>query len=205
MEMTEDFKAMFSSKPTEPSSKQSTPPVTEKDLKLPVGALQHMSKLEKDYGLQSGILLSIAQQESGGEEDRANAKSKVGAKGWFQFMDKTAKQYDVNTADFYSSSTGAAKYLSSLKQTFEGDLDKMISAYNWGQGNVKRKGMENMPSETSNYLTKVKENLSKFGGLGFSKESMKPPTKDMSQNPKAGFPLFNMTQDFKELMGIQDM
>ena len=34
-------------------------------------------------------------------------------------------------------------------------MDKAIAAYNWGPGNVARKGMDNMPMETRNYVNKV--------------------------------------------------
>lgn len=195
MDMTDSFKSMFSSS----DNKTTTSPVTtEEDLRLPVGAITHISNLEKEHGLQPGTLLAITQQESGGEKDRANARSKVGAQGWFQFMPATAKQYKVNPADFFSASSGAAKYLSDLNKQFDGDQDKVLAAYNWGQGNVSRKGLEKMPSETSNYLTKVKENISKFGGMFEQKPRSARP------EPDPGFPMNMFTPDFKKLLGIEE-
>ena len=36
-----------------------------------------------------------------------------------------------------------------------GDLDHALAAYNWGQGNVDRHGLDNMPQETRNYVAKI--------------------------------------------------
>lgn len=96
------------------------------------------------------------QQESGGN---TRAVSPKGARGAFQFMPATAKQYGVNVDDLTSSATGAAKMYSDLLKQSGGDLSKALAGYNWGQGNVQRKGMDNMPAETKNYIQKVTANM----------------------------------------------
>ncbi|MBW2186753.1 MAG: lytic transglycosylase domain-containing protein, partial [Deltaproteobacteria bacterium] len=50
-----------------------------------------------------------------------------------------------------------------LLEKYDGDLDHALAAYNWGQGNVDRKGLEHMPTETRNYIAKVKQVVSQFG------------------------------------------
>jgi len=54
---------------------------------------------------------------------------------------------------------GGSKYLKQLLDKYDGDLDHALAAYNWGQGNVDRYGLEKMPEETRNYLAKIKSRL----------------------------------------------
>ncbi|WP_258863998.1 lytic transglycosylase domain-containing protein [Yersinia ruckeri] len=37
---------------------------------------------------------------------------------------------------------------------FDGDVNKAIGSYNWGQNNVKKHGLEKAPAETRHYLQK---------------------------------------------------
>ena len=41
-----------------------------------------------------------------------------------------------------------------LKQT-GGDLKQALAGYNWGIGNLQRKGLDAAPAETRNYIQKV--------------------------------------------------
>lgn len=112
------------------------------------------SRLESQYGLPSGLLDSVWATES----SRGTGKmvSPAGAKGHFQFMDATAKQYGVtNPFDLGQSATGAAKMYSDLLKSTGGDLPKALAAYNWGIGNVQRQGLERAPAETQGYIKKV--------------------------------------------------
>ncbi|QOT75053.1 transglycosylase SLT domain-containing protein [Cupriavidus basilensis] len=112
------------------------------------------SRLESQYGLPSGLLDSVWATES----SRGTGKmvSPAGAKGHFQFMDATAKQYGVtNPFDLGQSATGAAKMYSDLLKSTGGDLPKALAAYNWGIGNVQRQGIEHAPAETQGYIKKV--------------------------------------------------
>lgn len=102
------------------------------------------ASLEAQYRLPSNLLPATMHVESRGN---INAVSPKGAKGPFQFMDATAKQYNVNPFDLTSSATGAARMFSDLLKTHNGDLDKALASYNWGQGNVARKGLDKAPKE----------------------------------------------------------
>lgn len=112
-----------------------------------------LSALEKKYGLPAGILdrMWLAESSRG-----KRMLSPAGAKGHFGFMDGTAKQYGVTDPnDFNQSSDGAARYLRDLIAHYGGDVNKAVAAYNWGPGNVDRKGMGRAPAETRGYLGKV--------------------------------------------------
>lgn len=115
-----------------------------------------LASLEDKYQLPSGLLNAVMKQESGGN---VNAVSPKGAQGAFQFMPATAKQYGVDTSDLNSSADGAARMYSDLLKAHNGDLDKALASYNYGQGNVAKHGMDNLPKETQDYIAKVKSNM----------------------------------------------
>lgn len=112
----------------------------------------NFTSLEDKNGLPHGLLQAVMKQESGGNP---NAVSSAGAQGAFQFMPDTAKQYGIDPMNPQQSAQGAASYLGDLNKKYGGDLAKALAAYNWGPGNVDKKGLENAPSETQNYVTKV--------------------------------------------------
>lgn len=96
------------------------------------------------------------QTESGGNPSAVSPK---GATGAFQFMPATAKQYGVDPTDPESSAVGAAKMYSDLLSKYQGDLPKALAAYNWGQGNVDRQGLDKAPPETQKYIQKVSSRM----------------------------------------------
>lgn len=121
--------------------------------------------LEGKYGLPAGQLSSVAATESGGDPF---AESKAGAKGLFQFMPGTAKDMGLKGRDVYDphkSAEAAAKYLRWLMDATGGDLEKTLASYNWGLGNVQKKGMGNLPSETRNYVPKVMAGMRPGAGM----------------------------------------
>ena len=113
---------------------------------------QYFAALEQQNGIPQGVLAAIMQQESGG---KAGQVSKAGAKGYFQFMDDTAKQYGVTVNDLGSEAQGAARLIGDLYRKYNGDMTKVLAGYNWGQGNVDRKGMDKAPKETRDYIASV--------------------------------------------------
>lgn len=118
-----------------------------------------LSTLEQKYGLPTGLLAAVQKTESGGIANPNTAVSPAGASGAFQFMPATAQQYGVNTADYASSADGAARYLSDLLKSNGGSVKGALASYNWGPGNVQKKGIDAAPTETRNYLQKVSEAL----------------------------------------------
>lgn len=121
--------------------------------------------LEGKYGLPSGLLHSVAATESGGDPFAVSPK---GAKGPFQFMDGTARDLGLKGMDVYDphkSADAAARYLRYLLDATGGDLEKTLASYNWGLGNVQKKGMDNLPSETRNYVPKVMAGMRPGAGM----------------------------------------
>lgn len=121
--------------------------------------------LEGKYGLPSGLLHSVAATESGGDPFAVSSK---GAKGPFQFMDGTARDLGLKGMDVYDphkSADAAARYLRYLLDATGGDLEKTLASYNWGLGNVQKKGMDNLPSETRNYVPKVMAGMRPGAGM----------------------------------------
>ncbi|PLC71329.1 lytic transglycosylase domain-containing protein [Klebsiella quasipneumoniae] len=121
--------------------------------------------LEGKYGLPSGLLSSVAATESGGDPF---AESKAGAKGLFQFMPGTATDMGLKGRDVFDphkSADAAGRYLRFLLDATGGDLEKTLASYNWGLGNVQKKGMDNLPSETRNYVPKVMAGMRPGAGM----------------------------------------
>jgi soluble lytic murein transglycosylase-like protein len=115
---------------------------------------------------KEGLLDALKSVESGG---KLNAVSPAGAKGPYQFMDATAKQYGVQDPfNEAQSRAGADKMLSHLTDKY-GDTTKALQAYNWGEGNMDAylktgKGVNGqaMPQETQQYANKVLSRANKL-------------------------------------------
>ncbi|MFI8014897.1 transglycosylase SLT domain-containing protein [Citrobacter freundii] len=147
------------------TGKPNNAPVAVGDIKVPrptsTGKMQldtmagKFAALEQQHGLPPGLLRAVATTESGGDN---GAVSHAGAKGMFQFMPKTAAEYGLIGEDVYDpdkSAAAAAKKLSGLVKLYNGDVGLALSAYNWGEGNIQRKGMGAAPKETREYAPKV--------------------------------------------------
>lgn len=115
--------------------------------------MQLFASLEQQHGLPAGLLDAVwATESSRGKR----MLSPAGAQGHFQFMPATAKQYGLSDPnDLEQSATAAARMYADLLRQTGGDLEQALAGYNWGIGNVQRKGMQQMPAETRNYIQKV--------------------------------------------------
>ena len=121
--------------------------------------------LEGKYDLPAGLLSSVSATESGGDPYAVSPK---GAKGPFQFMDGTARDLGLKGMDVYDphkSADAAARYLRYLVDATGGDLEKTLASYNWGLGSVQKKGMDNLPLETRNYVPKVMAGMRPGAGM----------------------------------------
>jgi hypothetical protein len=125
--------------------------------------------LEKQYGLPAGLLAGVAQVESKGN---AGIMSPAGAAGLFQFMPGTAREYGINPLNPAQSANAAARKLGGLYRRYGGNLTAALSAYNWGEGNLERRGMANAPLETQLYAPKV---LAAMGGAPADSGAAMPP------------------------------
>ncbi|MEO8641762.1 lytic transglycosylase domain-containing protein [Pseudomonas sp.] len=114
-------------------------------------------QLELKNGLPPNLLDSVWSAES---SRGANMLSSKGAKGHFGFMDPTAAQYGLkNPSNLFESADAAARMYRDLLKANGGNLDMALAGYNWGQGNVERKGLGAAPSETRDYISKVKAGM----------------------------------------------
>lgn len=89
--------------------------------------------------------------------------SRAGALGIAQFMPATARE-ELGSAqaalDPSIAIPGAARYLRKLYDRL-GNWTNALAAYNWGIGNVQRKGLAAAPAETIDYFTVI---LQRAGG-----------------------------------------
>lgn len=111
---------------------------------------------EAKYQLPDDLLARVLHQESRFRPDiiEGRTKSSAGALGIAQFMPATAAEMGVDPLDPFSSIDGAGRYLRRLYNA-TGDWEKALAAYNWGIGNVQRKGLGAAPLETRNYTAQI--------------------------------------------------
>lgn len=125
----------------------------------------NFKSIEAKNGLPTGLLSAIHMQESRGNANAYNESS--GATGGFQFLAATAKQYGVKDRyNLAQSAEGAGKYLAYLLKTFNGDIEKAISAYHAGEGNVQRG--TNIGPINRQYVRNVKGYMGGASGVSFT-------------------------------------
>ena len=116
-----------------------------------------IEQVAKKMCLAPELIHSVVATESAYD---STAVSCAGAQGLMQLMPETAQELGVKDSfDPLQNLLGGSKYLKQLLDKYDGDLDHALAAYNWGQGNVDRHGLEKMPEETRNYLAKIKNRL----------------------------------------------
>lgn len=106
------------------------------------------------YQLPEAFIRAIIKVES---DFDPTALSVAGAQGLTQLMPETAGRMLVTDAwDPRENVFGGCRYLRVLANTFNGDLDLTIAAYNAGEGAVIRAGGIPNIAETQDYVVKVK-------------------------------------------------
>lgn len=109
------------------------------------------------YGVDFRLVASVVAVES---SFRHNAISSSGAIGLGQLKPQTARWLGVmNPFDPIDNLAGTTRYISFLVNRYGGNLDKAVSAYFQGQGNVDRSGVN---GACRTYLGKVNLALSRF-------------------------------------------
>ncbi|PKB19058.1 transglycosylase-like protein with SLT domain [Novosphingobium kunmingense] len=109
------------------------------------------------YDISPALLEALVWQES-----RWNpaAVSPAGARGLAQLMPGTARELGVNSDDPDANLEGGARYLRMQLDTFDGDVERALAAYNAGPGRVRQAGGIPSIRETRLYVAAILERLS---------------------------------------------
>lgn len=117
--------------------------------------IEHASKT---YNVNPELIKSVIKAESNFD---ANATSSKGAMGLMQLMPETAKELGVkNCYNPVENVFAGTRYLKTLLDRYENNVELTLAAYNWGMGNVERHP-DKLPKETRTYIARVSEYLQK--------------------------------------------
>ncbi len=129
--------------------------------KYPENRASHKSKNLETYILRASykyqvdplLIKAVIKIESGFNQF---AVSHRGAQGLMQLMPGTSEELQVTDPfDAYQNISGGTRYLRTQLDTFNGDLQLSLAAYNAGPGLVSRLGRIPRIPETINYISKV--------------------------------------------------
>ncbi len=109
----------------------------------------------REHGVDWRLVAAVIQAESG---FNPRAISSKGAIGLMQVMPGTAALYQVKASDLYNprkNVEAGVRHLRMLSDRYNGDLVKVIAAYNSGEGNVDR--YQGIPpyQQTRNFVRRV--------------------------------------------------
>ena len=142
---TENFEASFVSK-VEPD------PQKGKEIKSPPEFNGVIENASRRYEVDAELIRSVIKAESNFD---ANATSSKGAMGLMQLMPETAKDLGVkNCYNPVENIMAGTRYLKSLLNRYDGNVELTLAAYNWGMGNVE-KHLDKLPKETREYIARV--------------------------------------------------
>jgi soluble lytic murein transglycosylase-like protein len=113
------------------------------------------------YRVDPALVRAVMETESNWN---SAAISKKGAQGLMQLVPGTAQQLGVNNAfDPKQNLDGGVRYLHTLLERYNGDLDRALAAYNAGPGAVDRAGGVPRYRETRDYVQKVTDSYFRPG------------------------------------------
>lgn len=122
--------------------------------RMPTYLSAMFTEAARTHGVDPRLVAAVASRESA---FNVRAQSSVGACGLMQLMPATARFLGVGDIfDPRENVLGGARYLRTLLDTFDGDLDLTLAAYNAGPGAVQKYGGVPPYRETQNYVRGVR-------------------------------------------------
>ncbi|TYC90040.1 lytic transglycosylase domain-containing protein [Novosphingobium sp. BW1] len=112
----------------------------------------HVAQLAAKYDISPALLEAVIWQESRWNE---GARSHAGARGLAQLMPGTAQQMGVDADNPQANLEGGARYLREQLDTFGGDIEKALAAYNAGPRRVAQAGGIPRIRETQAYVAAI--------------------------------------------------
>jgi hypothetical protein len=127
-----------------------------------------IDSLALGFGVDRSLAHAVAMTESG-EQQYKNGRlytSDKGAQGVFQLEPGTASQYGVDASDVAGNIKGGLHLLSDLGKKYNGNLEEVLAAYNWGSGNLDKAiarhgGFDTsyLPKETRDYIASIESRM----------------------------------------------
>ena len=109
------------------------------------------------WGVDKRLIVAVARRESA---FNPNAVSRVGACGLMQLMPATARVLGISDIfDVRQNIFGGAQYLRQLLDTYNGDVDRTLAAYNAGPGAVEKYNGVPPFAETRAYVASIRAAL----------------------------------------------
>lgn len=123
-------------------------------VKAPRAIRELVEPLARRRDLDPELVLSIIAVESGFNPLAVSPKN---AQGLMQLIPETAARFGVREPfDVRENVIGGVEYLAWLVDRFDGQLDKVLAAYNAGEGAVSKYSGVPPYAETQNYVQKVR-------------------------------------------------
>src|SRR5919205_1592611 len=118
----------------------------------------------KKFDVDAALISAVIKAES---DFNPREYSNKGAQGLMQLMPGTAVRFGVTNAWYpVANIYGGVRYLRWLLQTFEGNADFAVAAYNAGEGNVWKYNGVPPFRETINYVNRIARNMRERAGGG---------------------------------------
>jgi soluble lytic murein transglycosylase-like protein len=130
-------------------------------------------------GLDPALVLAVVEAESG---QAADAVSPKGAIGLMQLLPETAAEIGYpHAADPANNLEAGCRYLAALLESFGGDVELALAAYNAGPGAVRRWGTVPPYRETKTFVARVAKEYERRTGLDLAGATR------FSYDPSSGF------------------
>jgi soluble lytic murein transglycosylase-like protein len=116
-----------------------------------------IAEAARTYGVDARLIAEVMRRES---RFNQSAVSPVGACGLMQLMPATARVFGITDIfDARQNIFGGTQYLRRLLDTYQGDLNRVLAAYNAGPGAVEKYNGVPPYAETRAYVASIRAHL----------------------------------------------